>query len=281
MRLIERESGLLVAEYGGNGRSGKGSIVGEEAKQEGVASDEAGADYRAVTRALITDGHIELDMSEKEIARRVAEFKLGELAALAAGKNQIIKAHGLEALYQQDVNTLVPYVGKMPLVREAVKAGFQQRVAAARDDPSVRLLLVDGRNLKPVVEKVEGAKVFLRTFVECTAEEAARRECLRDGIPLGSREATTVLEGIRARNKTDASRDLDPVRSDENALHYGEGAGKSPSAESHRIARRGLGRQAVREGRQIVLDTTNLSKKDMIAAAHQMLAEAYDTRISA
>lgn len=279
MQLKRQRSGLLAAEYSGTARSGKGTIVAELAKQEGVACDETGADYRTVARVLIAEGAIELGMDEARVARVAASLDLARLTLIAATKQRIISEHGLDSLYKHDVNTLVPHVGKVEVVRKAVKAGFKERIAAFRDDPKVDLLLVDGRNLKPTVEAVPGVHVFLRTFVQCDSYEAARRECLRDGVDMttegGQRHYEKVRTSIQTRNKTDASRTLDPVRSEADALVYGDNEEVDPSAAYHRLLQIGLGNVAVRGDRQIVFDTTRINKNDMLYAARQMLEEGY------
>lgn len=96
---------MLVAEYSGTARSGKGSIVGHlSEKYPHVACDETGADYRAVTKAMLLEGKLERGMAEGDVHRALAQVSFGALSAMAADRHELVAEHGLETLYQSDVS---------------------------------------------------------------------------------------------------------------------------------------------------------------------------------
>lgn len=267
MNVTEQASGLLVCEFGGEARSGKGTLVRDGKQEDGVEGDETGADYRMVAKHLVVEGKIDPDMDAEVITEIAGQISVDALHDLTTRKKEFVEEHGLDSLYKPEVNETVPHVSKVPTVRKAVKAGFQARVAAFRDDPDTQVLLVDGRNLAPVVQQVPGVDVVMRTFVRCEPAEAARRECLRDGIPLGSLEAKKAQAAIEERNRTDAERATDPVRPDEDALLHDK-------TNDFPLYSKRVGVLAVRTGRQIILDTTKLGLAEMKSAARDMRSGA-------
>lgn len=219
--MPSRKSELLVVEYGGTARSGKGTIVNHlEKTYDGVTSDETGADYRAVTKALLERGDLEEGMTDEHIQRILAGTTFELIASLAADRKALVEEFGLDSLYTPTVSELASSVSPIPLVREAVKTGFATRIEAVRDQTEYEVLAVDGRNLKEVVNKVEGTRLIMRTFTQCLPAQAAIRECLRSGIDPLSPEGQEIHAGIVRRNEKDANRDIDPVQTDVDALHY-------------------------------------------------------------
>lgn len=299
---------LLVAEYSGTARSGKGSIVKHLSEGDSaVASEETGADYRAVTKTLLLGGELERGMSDENVARALASVSFEALADMVARRHDLVGEYGLDALYQPDVTELVSLVSPIAEVRKAVKAGFKTRVEAVRDDDEHDILLVDGRNLNSVIETVEGVRLLMRTFVSCQPIEAAWRECMRSGIDLSSDEGQKILQAITERNRNDALRQNDPVAPDSGAIEYwyddlafdaairsyaDELCGgdfekaldvcfRKPAEEFKHTTKLGAGVLAVGTGRQIHFDTTSFrghhsSKEAMLDASEQMLGEALE-----
>lgn len=219
--MRERESHLLVVECSGTARSGKGSIVNHLGKsREGIATDETGADYRALTKALLHEGVIERDMPKEVLALHMARLSLDCLSDIVAMRYDIVQQFGHASLYANDVNETVSMVGAVGDARKAVKAGFRQRVEAVRDSDQTGILVVDGRNLASVIETIPNTHIALRKFVSCSADEAGRRECTRQGIDPESIEGIAITEAIKRRNEDDATRSLDPVQPDTDALDY-------------------------------------------------------------
>lgn len=296
---------LLVFEYNGTARSGKGTIVKYLTETfNNVASEETGADYRAVTKALIINNHIKIGMSKAEILDNVNSLDIDYLTELATNRELTLNKYGKESLYKTDVNELVAYVGQVNKLRQAVKSGFKERVKKIINEGKHQALLVDGRNLTPVIETIHGATSLLRTFVSCLPIEAAQRECSRYGIELNSKEGKEIFYSIEKRNRADAKRSIDPVIPELNAINYWyeqdafdttvqmianekfDGdyfQALLKSFSSHKdytdVIRHGVGNVARDTYRQIFFDTTPFRsyenpKESMLEAASIMFEEA-------
>lgn len=297
-------SDLLVLEYGGSARSGKGTIVEYLSENHpAAAKEETGIDYRVLTRQLLENSQISPGMDHQKIARAVGGLSLDELSSIVADRQRKIEEYGKGSFYQTDVNNLVADVGKVEIARKAVKAGFAKRVERVRDSGEYSVLLIDGRNLYEVIEKIKGTRLLLRTFVTCLPLEAALRECTREGIELDSPDGQAILESIKSRNEKDAKRQLDPMKVEADALIYwgeevqdaaraAEELTKNTTAKDYLLSvsrlkhkfprehiQRGVGAKAVRSGRQISFDTTPFRlyedpKAAMLYAANTMFEEA-------
>jgi cytidylate kinase len=257
---------LLVFEYNGSARSGKGTIVKHlcEVHPQTVTVEETGVDYRAITRFLLANSLISLDMSSAEIGETVASMNFEELKGIVQDGQATLKLAGSEGLYDEPINKLVAEIGQVPLARKAVKTSFVQRVEKIRDEGQFESLLLDGRNLAPVINGLDNVTLRLRTFVDCSAVEAARRECARKGIDPNSAEGKTVLDNLSNRIQTDAMRTEDPVKPDVDAVDFA-----NPPEDVNSVAS-----FAVENSLQIYFDTTALGKNEMLSAAEKMFSEA-------
>ncbi len=104
--ILER-SPLLVFEYSGTARSGKGSIVNYIAERyTGVATEETGADYRVVTHTLLNEGLLTPDMTPDVLAQRIGQYSIAELSDIVAARPQIVEEHGLDSFYASEVGDI-------------------------------------------------------------------------------------------------------------------------------------------------------------------------------
>ena len=207
----------------GDPRGGKGKTAESFAETySNVTADETGKDYRALTKALHTEGILEPGQSEGDIKQALAKIGIDQFYDLASRKQIIIDTFGDTSLYENEINTTVPIVGQMPEVRHAVKESFKTRIREMIKGNEHDILVVDGRNLTPVIESIEGIDPILRIFVSCTAEEAARRECLRQGInpTVSPTDYERIRKDIQRRKEKDANREIDKVAPDSNAIDY-------------------------------------------------------------
>lgn len=300
---------LAVAECGGVARSGKGTIVAHYATHRaGVATEETGADYRLTTKDLLVKGKLEPGMPPEVVQKQVAAVGAKAIEEVVANRKELVAQYGHDSLYAPDVTDVVGDVSPITIVRKAVKAGFIKRVKAVRDSGKYQALLVDGRNLAPVVAQVPGTKLILSTFISCYPVEAALRDCARRKIDVkteaGQAAFQETLRLIQKRNARDASRTNDPVRPAENAIDYWNDQTSleetlhsiatdrgvadhwdllalfSDGREFTDITRRGVGRRAHQTGRQVHLDTTCFRsyddpKGDMLIATTAILDEAF------
>jgi cytidylate kinase len=302
------ERKLWVVESSGGPRSGKGTITEHLGRVYPLARiDETGADYRAVTLALIEDGTLDPAMSDEIVAQTVAQLKAEHITDLAARRYEIVAALGKEALYSPVVNVVVGKVSQVPSIRQPIKNGFARRVEARVLDDTA-LLVVDGRNLGPIIQKIAGAKSLLRLFIDCSIEAAVYREAKRASIDLSDPAAQAwydeTYRSIEDRRETDKKRAIDPAVRDPDhinywyknesvrltnqllALRYGltEAAVSKRKIEGNihkKGGRQGVGALAYLSGRQVYFDTTEVGLTDMLGFAKDMVDEALDAASAA
>lgn len=304
MAINTIENPLLVLEFDGTGRSGKGTIVADTAaKHEGVATEETGGDYRVVTKVLLDSERIDPEMSKDTIQGIVGKLGVDEIAEIVAARPAIVSEHGLESLYVSSVGSTVSSISPIASVRKAVKAGFRKRVEAVVADDDHNILLVDGRNLKEVVRQIPETTLVLSTFTSCLPIEAAMREIARRGTETPD-TFEVIYDEIEKRNRDDAQRTIDPVKPQDGALdywydqtalqftiaratqlYYGGDETEavrqmfSPSREFTDVPRYGVAALAMLSGKQIHFDTTYFRnyekpKEAMLEAANIMFEEA-------
>jgi len=311
--MIDGEK-LQVFEYNGTARSGKGSIVAwlSEVHPE-VATDETGADYRTLTYFLVDGELIDPEMPAENIAKTIEKLSVGSLSEFVAQRQIVEEQLGSDTLYSPEVSSLVHHVAPLEVVRDAVKKGFSKRVEQVRDNEEHRILLVDGRNLTPVITSIKGTELVMRTFVYCIPIEGAYRECVRAGLEPGTEAWDAAfmknLEMIEERNAVDSNRAQDPVVQEANAINYwgsnalmrntvrlysdylfdGDEAEAmryiftSDNSDFTDVPRIGAGYKAVKENRQVYFNTTPFrtysnSKHAMLLAANNMFEEAIRAR---
>lgn len=296
---LERK--LWVIESNGAPRSGKGTINAALAESfPDGAQDETGADYRSATLGMLDEHVIDPEMPDEVIEKNVVNLGAERISSYVALRYEITKERGEKALHTPVINDVVPRIGKIGLVRTAVKAGFSRRVTSVVNDPDVNLLFVDGRNLSPIIEKIEGASILLRLFVDCQPHTAALREAARQGIDLSSTDSDEWFQqtkaSIKSRKLQDEQRKLDAVKPDEDAIRYWHNddvmsetvaylaltralsmgvAARLINDGGFRVdGRFGAGAKAVAENRQVYLDTSEIGKEKMVSIARRMVEEA-------
>lgn len=296
--------------FDGDARGGKGrSVAFIEGTYDNVTSDETGQDYRSLTKLLLERRIIEAGQPEEDLRNILGSIGINHYHEFASQRDEVIGEFGHESLYEDTINKTVPLIGREPLVRQAMKHAFKERIRRMIASDRHDILIVDGRNLGPVVESVEGIDIAIRLFVSCSAEEAARRECLRQGIdPLVSPDDyERIRQDIQLRKDRDANRPIDKVLPDNDAINYWfdetlvdaavelylskEDATLSSarvremiiSPESYTLTERlGAGALAAKTGRQLLIDTSNFTQHDdslqaMLDVMHTVFKEAIET----
>jgi cytidylate kinase len=280
--------------YDGTPRSGKGTIVADLARRyPDSATVETGADFRLITSALID--HLDPAMPLEVITGKVNKVGEGNLQALVAHRQELVKVMGAGALHEPEVDRLVGLVAQVDTVRKVAKAAFKQIVGRLVEQGDKRYLFIDGRNQSAAVQGMPGVRLALNTFVTCSSWEAARRVAEKQGITPSSPGFRELEASLAARRRIDGNREIDPVRPDADALDYwtdsmilrddnlqwlnivsqpGTVNAIRPVSQRQRPIRYGAGNLAAMTGRQIIFDTTPISETDMLRAAHHMVLEA-------
>lgn len=268
---------LLVCDYDGSSRSGKGSIIGhlsEILPQEvggEVRVEATGVCYRALAHLLLQEGELKLSSTTESINKDLSHIDEDDARKmLTSTSGDLIEAYGEDVLYGDKVNKVVPLLSRVIPIRQAVRGGFGERLATLAElkpsDPNrPRAVLTDGRNLRQIIKEVPNTKLLLNHFVTCSAEEAARRECLRRGVMPESNSGVEILRSIKARNHTDRTNPFNPGKPDSDALII-------PSSREDDPTKTGFA--AGSKGRQVHFDTTILSKDRMVEIASDIVRGA-------
>lgn len=295
---------LIVVNFDGGPRTGKGSMAHEIADRiPGATSDETGAYYRTITHRLFEAEQIDPDMTVEQIHRVVGSISQGDITDYAGSRAELDD----DQLYRSLIHDFVGKVSTLETVRIAVKNGLTKRIERLVADKSVHLLAVDGRNLPPVIRKVDGAELILRLFVNCQSQVAAVRELTRNGIDPAKPENETLLHSTAAsleeRQRLDEERTTDAVKKEPDSIDYWHNRGilketahrnasrlgTSPGQmfvelsdagrpEFYATEREGVGALAYATNRQIYLDTTHMGFSLMKGSAVAMVREALDQR---
>lgn len=298
---------LLVFELNGTPRSGKGTIATHlaETYPEDVRVEETGIHYRGYARTLHDAGIINPDMPKEQIIERIASISEGALEDMGSDRDAMVKGFSQQDLYGHLTSRIVPAVGQVDAIRHIVKDSLRDRVGKIIADGRYRGLILDGRNLSPVIRDITGLSMVLRTFVWCMPGEAAYRQAAQTGVdPDQDPEAfARIHDDAVNRFHEDESRPIDPVRADDDAISYwtdkqvnvySEGVYgdllrdneflRAMTSQERREYIDGIkfsaGTLAVRTGRQIKFDTTPFRaltsdpKNLMLRAARIMFCEA-------
>ena len=195
---------FVVAVDGGSG-TGKGTVTRYVADKLNLTTIDTGALYRCVT-LLALDNNISFDQENKlkDIVRNM------DVDLKVIDNNQVVLLNGKDVSIEirtPRVTSKVSIVASIPEVRyEMVK--IQRKVAQGKN------IIMEGRDIGTAVFPEADVKVFL----ECSAEERAKRRVRQNaenGIETSYEE---VLESIKDRDRRDSTRDVNPLRKADDAI---------------------------------------------------------------
>lgn len=196
--------GFVVAVDGGSG-TGKGTVTRYVAKKLGLVTIDTGALYRCVTlEALNKNVNIEDEQKLEEIAQNISvDLKIQD-------DNQLVYLDGKDVSIEirtPKVASNVSIVAAVPKVRK-VMVKLQRKLAEGKN------IIMEGRDIGTAVFPDADVKIFL----ECSAEERAKRRLKQNeenGIKSTYEE---VLENIKMRDKMDSTREVTPLKKAEDAI---------------------------------------------------------------
>ena len=194
----------VVAVDGASG-TGKGTVTRYVAEKLGLVTIDTGALYRCVTLEALNRG-VELDNEEEleNIAKNI------EIDLRVVDDNQIV------LLNEKDVSIEIrtPRVTNKVSIVSAVKGVRAQLVNLQRKLAEGKNVIMEGRDIGTTVFPDANVKIFL----ECSAEERAKRRVKQNaenGIETSYEE---VLESIRNRDRIDSTREVSPLRKADDAI---------------------------------------------------------------
>lgn len=189
-------SNTIVVALDGPSGSGKSSTARGVATRLGLAYLDTGAQYRAITWALLQRG-TDLD-DPAAIARDAASV---ELVSGTDPQAPTIEADGTDvarAIREQDVTSHVSPVAAVAEVRTKL-VELQRAIIAAADGG----IVVEGRDIGTVVAPDATVKVYLVADPEA---RAARR-----ALEQGTADTAATAESLAARDRIDSTRATGPL----------------------------------------------------------------------
>ena len=194
----------VVAVDGASG-TGKGTVTRYVAEKLGLVTIDTGALYRCVTLEALNN-NIELDNVEE----------LEKIAKTIKVDLQVVDDKQLVILNGEDVSIEIrtPRVTNNVSVVSAVKEVRAEMVRIQRELAQGKNVIMEGRDIGSTVFPDADVKIFL----ECSAEERARRRVKQNaenGIETSYEE---VLESIKNRDRIDSTREVSPLRKADDAI---------------------------------------------------------------
>lgn len=184
--------------------AGKSSIADAVAARLGILHLDTGAMYRALGLAALRS---QVDLQDEAAITALCKAVNVTVAYTEAGQQTLLDGEDVSGLIRTaEVSLAASTVGRYAGVRKEM-VSLQQRLAAATP------MLVDGRDICTVVLPKAPVKIYLTA----SAEERARRRFLE--MEKKGMETTyeQVLADLRARDKQDMNRAVDPLRPAEDA----------------------------------------------------------------
>ena len=194
----------VVAVDGASG-TGKGTVTRYVAEKLGLVTIDTGALYRCVTLEAL-NSNIELDNVEE----------LEKIAKTIKVDLQVVDDKQLVILNGEDVSIEIrtPRVTNNVSVVSAVKEVRAEMVRIQRELAQGKNVIMEGRDIGTTVFPDADVKIFL----ECSAEERAKRRVKQNaenGIETSYEE---VLESIKNRDRIDSTREVSPLRKADDAI---------------------------------------------------------------
>jgi len=195
---------FVVAVDGASG-TGKGTVTRYVAEKLKLVTIDTGALYRCVTLEALNN-NVELD-NEEELEKIAKTIKVDL---------QVVNDKQLVILNGEDVSIEIrtPRVTNNVSTVSAVKEVRAEMVRLQRELAQGKNVIMEGRDIGTTVFPDADVKIFL----ECSAEERARRRVKQNaenGIETSYEE---VLESIKNRDKIDSTREVSPLRKADDAI---------------------------------------------------------------
>ena len=196
--------GFVVAVDGGSG-TGKGTVTRYVAEKLGLITIDTGALYRCVTlEALNKNINLEDIKKLEEIAKNInVDLKIED-------NQQLVYLDGEDVSIEIRTPRVASNVSKVATVKGVREAltNLQRKLAEGKK------VILEGRDIGTAVFPDADVKIFL----ECSAEERAKRRVKQNkenGIDTSYEE---VLENIKMRDKMDSTRDVTPLKKADDAI---------------------------------------------------------------
>ena len=195
---------FVVAVDGASG-TGKGTVTRYVAEKLKLVTIDTGALYRSVTLEALNNN---VDLTNMEELEKIAKTIKVDLQVV--NDKQIVLLNGEDV----SVEIRTPRVTNNVSTVSAVKEVRAQMVRIQRELANGKNIIMEGRDIGTTVFPNADVKIFL----ECSAEERAKRRVKQNaenGIETSYEE---VLESIINRDRIDSTREVSPLRKADDAI---------------------------------------------------------------
>lgn len=194
----------VVAVDGASG-TGKGTVTRIVAERLGLITIDTGALYRCVTLEAL-DNNISFEDVEK--IRNLTKNLNVDLRV--EGDKQLVFLNGKDVSIEirtPRVTSNVSTIAAIKEVREEM-THIQRRLANGKN------IIMEGRDIGTTIFPNADVKIFL----ECSAEERAKRRVKQNAENGINTSYEEVLESIKKRDEIDSTREVSPLRKAEDAI---------------------------------------------------------------
>lgn len=194
----------VVAVDGASG-TGKGTVTRIVAERLGLITIDTGALYRCVTFEVL-DNNISFEDVEK--IRNLTKNLNVDLRV--EGDKQLVFLNGRDVSIEirtPRVTSNVSTIAAIKEVREEM-THIQRRLAKGKN------IIMEGRDIGTTIFPNADVKIFL----ECSAEERAKRRVKQNAENGINTSYEEVLESIKKRDEIDSTREVSPLRKAEDAI---------------------------------------------------------------
>ena len=196
--------GFVVAVDGGSG-TGKGTVTRYVAEKLGLVTIDTGALYRCVTLEALNQN---VDFEDIKKLEKIANNVRIDLKI--ENDNQLVYLNGEDV----SIEIRTPRVASNVSMVAAVKGVREALTKVQRKLAEGKKVIMEGRDIGTAVFPDADVKIFL----ECSAEERAKRRVKQNeesGIKSSYEE---VLENIKMRDRIDSTRDVTPLKKADDAI---------------------------------------------------------------
>lgn len=194
----------VVAVDGASG-TGKGTVTRYVAEKLGLVTIDTGALYRCVTLLALNNG---VDLENHDELEKIAKEMKVDLKIV--DNSQVVILNGEDVSIEIRTQRVANNVSIVAAVKE-VRA---EMVRIQRELAQGKNVIMEGRDIGTTVFPDADVKIFL----ECSAEERARRRVIQNaenGIETSYEE---VLENIKNRDRIDSTREVSPLKKADDAI---------------------------------------------------------------
>lgn len=180
---MKNSEGKIIIAIDGTSGSGKSTLAKIIAKELSFSILNTGLLYREITSSCL--------------AKNINKESIDEVIRLATDFDF---HQGIEGLHTEKISQMVPFIARIPAVRDEVKK-FQKKIARNKN------IVIEGRDIGTVVFPKADYKIFITASIEERAKRRYRQIEKTEKVDLEK-----IMKNLEARDFNDAHRMESPLR---------------------------------------------------------------------